>query len=87
MITNHSIPSDKTQPSEVECKTTKEVTPTITQAYLYFGSDLGLDRLCSFTGTVFGPGFLVVRVGLHFVFVAIDITSLRLLAAYRFCIQ
>jgi len=63
------------------------VAPTIIQAYLHFGSGLGLDRLCGFTGTVFGPGFLVVRVGLHFVFVAIDITSLRLLVAYRFFIQ
>jgi len=63
------------------------VTPTITQAYLHFGSGLGVDRLCDFTETFFGPGFPLVRVGLHFVFVAIDITSLRLLVAYRFFIQ
>jgi len=65
----------------------KGVAPTVIQTYLHFGSDLGLDRLCGFTGTVFGPGFLVVRVGLHFVFGAIDFTSLRLLVAYRFFIQ
>jgi len=49
----------------------------------YFGSGLGVDRLCGFTVTVFRPGFFAVRVGLHFVFVAIDIISLRLLVARR----
>jgi len=28
---------------------------------------LGFERLCGFTGTVFGPGFFVVRVGRHVV--------------------
>jgi hypothetical protein len=38
----------------------------------HFGNDLGWDRLCGFTGTVFGSGFLVERIGLHFVFVTIQ---------------
>lgn len=44
--------------------------------YRHFGSDEGFDRLCGFTGTVFGPGFGVVRTGLHVVFV-MAITSIH----------
>lgn len=40
--------------------------------YLHLlGKGFDLERVCDFTGTVFGPGFLVVRTGLHFVLVAI----------------
>jgi len=59
------------------------MAPTTIQAYLHFGSGLGLDRLCDFTVTVFRPGFFVVRTGLHFVLVAMDITPFRLLVACR----
>lgn len=44
--------------------------------YVFFlqpepGKGFGLERVCGFTGTVFGPGLLVVRVSLHFVLVGI----------------
>jgi hypothetical protein len=40
--------------------------------FQHFGRGLGLECLSDFTGTFFGSGFLVVRVGLHFVFSAIQ---------------
>jgi len=49
---------------------------TLMATYIRNIKPIGLDRLCGFTGTVFGPGFLAVRVGLHFVFGAIDISVL-----------
>ena len=63
------------------------MTPTRTYLpnYLHFGKDLGFDRVCVFTRTVLGPGFPAVRVGLHLVLVAIQITSLRRLVAHRLC--
>ncbi len=45
---------------------------TLMATYMRNIKPIGLDRLCGFTGTVFGPGFLVVRVGLHFVCGAIQ---------------
>lgn len=41
--------------------------------YLHFGK--GLERVCLRTGTFFGPGFLSTRMGRHFTFTAIFITS------------
>jgi len=37
--------------------------------YLHFFSGDGVERLCGFTGTFFGPGLPLTRVGRHFVLV------------------
>jgi len=35
----------------------------------FFRKGAGFERRCGFTGTVLGPGFLLTRVGRHFVLV------------------
>ena len=58
------------------CRQEKKWPPSVINARLnelhFFGSGLGVDRLCGCTVTAFGPGFPPSRLGTHFTLLAIS---------------